>query len=190
MITRRPSWSRDGKSSWSPGKKKPIARSCACWPIKDGAEKLLVLRRVPTPAPTEPGLEEFVSPLQSFLKERLSVKQDIGYNATCVNCSRHMNIDAEMRDKVDTTADPEPWLAQLHGELISTRQELAVTRQDIRDSKEYYTPSNRMKWAAYGAAASGTTGVALILIRYATEWAINNLPTYLPFLVYHLLGIL
>ena len=152
-------------------------------PIKDGAEKLLVLRRIPTPEPAEPELEEFVSPLQAYLKERLGVKHDIGYNSTCVNCSRQMNIDAEMLEKVETTADPEPWLAQLHGELIDTRKELAITRQELADSKTYYTPQNRMKWAAYGAAASGSAGLILLIARYATEWAITNLPGYLPYLV-------
>lgn len=162
-------------------------------PIKDGAEKLLVLRRVPTPEPPEPALEEFVSPLQQYLKERLGVKHDIGYNRTCANCCRQENIDKDLLEKVETTADPEPWLAQLHGELIDTRKELAITRQELADSKTYYTPQNRMKWAAYGAAASGSAGLILLVARYATEWAITNLPGYLPYLVTSirlLLGIL
>lgn len=152
-------------------------------PVKDGAEKLLVLRRVPTPEPTEPALEEFVSPLQAFLKERLNVKHDIGYNRTCAECSRQSSIDAEMLEKVETAADPEPWLAQLYGELIDTRKELAWTRSELAASKQYYTPQNRMKWAAYGAAASGSAGLILLVARYATEWAITNLPGYLPWLI-------
>ena len=152
-------------------------------PIKDGAEKLLVLRRVPTPEPPEPALEEFVSPLQKYLKERLGVKHDIGYNRTCANCCRQENIDKDLLEKVETTADPEPWLAQLHGELIDTRKELAETRIELKESKQYYTPLNRMKWAAYGAAASGGVTSTVILARVAVEWAITNLPNYLPWLV-------
>ena len=155
-------------------------------PVKDGAEKLLVLRRIPTPEPAQPELEEFVSPLQKYLKERLGVKHDIGYNRTCANCCRQENIDKEIVEKVETTADPEPWLAQLHGELIDTRTELAYTRQELAESKEYYKPQNRMKWAAYGAAASGSATTIIILARYATEWAIAN---YLPWIVF-LLGFL
>ena len=42
---------------------------------------------------------------------------------------------------------------------------------------------NRMKWAAYGAAASGGVTSTVILARIAIEWAITNLPGYLPYLV-------
>lgn len=162
-------------------------------PVKDGAERLpLLVRRVVATPPT-PELEEFVSPLQETLKERLGVKDAIGYNRTCANCTRHKNIDHEMLETVETAADPEPWLAQLHGELIDTRAELTHTRHELAASKQYYTPQNRMKWAVYGAAASGGATTTIILLRYATEWAIQNLPQYMPFLIpsiFRLLGLM
>jgi len=159
-------------------------------PVADGSEKLKqLLVRVPVPPPT-PTEEEFVSPLQAALKDTFITKDGIGYNRTCVNCSQHSGIDARMKDIIDTANDPEPWLKELHGELVATRDELAWTRTELAASKQYYTPQNRMKWAAYGAAASGSAGLILLLARFATEWAIANLPSYLPFLVFPLFGLL
>ena len=152
-------------------------------PVTDGSErlsKILVKRVVTPPTPTE---EEFVSPLQEHLLERLHVKQDIGYNRTCANCTKHQGIDTALVASVEEANDPEPWLRELHGELIDTRKELADTRYELQASKQYYTPQNRMKWAVYGAAASGSAGLGILIARYATEWAINNLPSYLPYLV-------
>ena len=107
-------------------------------PVTDGSErlsKILVKRVVTPPTPTE---EEFISPLQEYLRERLTVKDAIGYNPTCTNCHRHKGIDEEVLTKAESLNDPEPWLKDLHGELIDTRKELAETRYELQASKQYY----------------------------------------------------
>jgi hypothetical protein len=151
-------------------------------PIQEGQKGLatIFVRKVPAPEPTE---EEFVSPLQQAIKDDLLIKGDIGYNETCVNCIRQRGIDARMLDTCESSTDPEPWLKELHGELVATREELVETRGQLAASERYHTPQNRMKWAAYGAFASGVTGVGLLIAKYATDWAITNLPQILPLIL-------
>jgi hypothetical protein len=150
-------------------------------PIEEGSKSVTrLIRRIPAP---EPSLEELASPLQKAIKEELLIKHDIGYNDTCVNCGRQRGVDARLMTACEESTDPEPWLKEMHGELVDTRKELADTRTELVKAKEYYTPQNRMKWAVYGAAASGGASLAIIAVRYATEWAINNLPSIVPLLL-------
>lgn len=154
-------------------------------PVEPGTLRRLVLRKTSPPTPSP---EDFVSPLREELKTHLATKPDIGYNMHCPHCRGHKTIDGYITTAVAEKEDPQPWLKEVHQELVDTQDELKKTRTELALSKQYYTPQNRMKWAAYGAFASGLTGVALILARYGTEWAIHNLPPLLPFLV-HLFGL-
>lgn len=136
-------------------------------PIQDGAENLPILvRRVVSPPP-EPTLEEFVSPLQAELKERLHVKHDIGYNANCAECHKQKNIDGDLTSIVDTAANPEPWLAQLHTELVLTRTDLkdyraenTALRKELDAVRSDVNPIKRMLYL-FGAGLAGLGAKAL-----------------------------
>ena len=150
-------------------------------PISEGQKRLAIL--VKRPAAPEPSLEEFISPLQEAVRTEIAIKQDIGYDSRCTCCSRQRTVDERLIEACETANDPVPWLQEMHGELISTREDLGKTRLQLAESERYHTPQNRMKWAVYGAAASGTASVAILAIKYATEWALHNLPAIIPFLL-------
>jgi hypothetical protein len=143
-------------------------------PIKEGTVR--ATRRILRAPPSDPTLEEFVSPLREGLKEDLAVKEAIGYNRTCTECTRQHGIDTRMGAKVADAEDPQPWLVQLHTELIETRKEMAFTRERIQSAKQFYNPLNRMRWLAAGGFVSAMLLIANEGIKYILPYLLSLIP--------------
>ena len=117
------------------------------------------------PFPTE---EEFISPLRKALKAHMATKEGIAYGENCAYCRQQGAVDTQIKDAVDSSEDPEPYLIELYKELVQTREALAVTTTELGKTRRFYTPSNRVKWAIYGAFA---TGGAMATLR-VLEWLV------------------
>ena len=149
-------------------------------PIRDGAElvALRVARSLQRKPPPTPSLEEFASPLREQIKDHLAVKGDIGYAPLCACCRAHEVRDQHIADAVASLEDPQPWLAQLHGELIETRAELERTQVALtsaqRDAEQWKNPLNRIRWLAAG----GTVGIVFLVAKELVQ--LYLLPLIIP----------
>jgi hypothetical protein len=147
-------------------------------PIKD--QTLRAARHVLQRPPREPTLEEFQSPLREQCKDYLATKEAIGYNTTCACCSRQHGFDEKIAAAIDTLEDPQPWLAQLHGDLVSTRRELQETRVTLaearRDADRWKNPLNRIRWVAVGTFASSSVVLGFKAVEYLLPWLLALIP--------------
>lgn len=155
-------------------------------PVSEGTRQLATIL-VKKSAPPTPSLDEFVSPLQEAVRTEIAIKQDIGYNTTCVNCSQHRAVDERLRTAVDTATDPQPWLKELHGELVKTRTDLAlyrnennVLRLELQAVRSDVNPIKRMLYL-FGAGLAGLSAKALWDL-WLQQYIINMIPLLLPFI--------
>jgi hypothetical protein len=137
------------------------------------------------PVPPEPTLEEFVSPLQQTIKDELGVKAAIGYGKHCVNCGQQQAVDARIKDAVESSTDPEPWLQALHGELIQTRADLKeyrtdnqILRTELDAVRGDVNPIKRMLYL-FGAGLAGL-GAKALWDLYLQQYIVNLIPLLLP----------
>ena len=148
-------------------------------PIKD--QTLRVARQALRQAPRTPTLEEFTSPLREECKEIVKVKGDIGYNPHCTNCGRQRGFDEKLLQCVENAEDPQPWLQQLHGELIETRKDMKLTREVVRQEGRLYDPLKR--WLIGITCASGATAGGLIVKVAWDIWLRDILLNAIPWLI-------
>jgi hypothetical protein len=151
----------------------------------DAGTLVRVIKQKVSPEPTDPSLEEFVSPLREELKEQLAIKPDIGYAPLCANCRAHQVVDQHIAEAVAEKEDPQPWLVNLHSELIATRQDLKayrtenrILRTDLEAVRSDVNPIKRMLYL-FGAGLAGLTAKAFWDL-WLQQQIVNILPFLLP----------
>lgn len=151
-------------------------------PVESGTLLRLVKHKLSPSAPTP---EEFISPLKQEVTELLAVKPDIGYSDHCANCRGHQSLDTKLQTAVDTKDDPQPWLQQVHEDILENTAEQRLTQQVVKEEGRLYDPLRRWLIAltVSSGGIAGSLAAKIVWDVYIRDFILGQI---LPFLVHTL----
>ena len=150
----------------------------------DSRQFVQVIKHRLSPPVAKP--EEFVSPLRTELTELMAQKPDIDYNEHCAHCRGHRTVDGKINTVIQEKEDREPWLEQVHQDIVANSEEQRMTRNALNASSSAWQPSKRLMYGSTAAIAATLGGLAGKWAWDAYIWPqiLMRLPEVIPWLIH------